>query len=87
MGNDSMAITNYVFMTTAVADEIIAGLDEKLSENDFAEYVMSREVLEVVRETMHELSELTKKLFETNQAFTDALEKVKQNRIEAEGGS
>lgn len=77
MGNDAMAITNYVFMTTAVADEIIEGLDEKLSETAFDEFVMSREVLVVVRETMHSMNELTKRFFEQNQAFVDALHKAK----------
>ncbi len=78
MGNDAMAITNYVFMTTAVADEIIDGFDEKLSETAFDEYVMSREVLVVVRETMHSMNELTKKFFEQNQAFVDALQKARE---------
>lgn len=74
MGKEStIAITNYVFVTTAVADEIIEGLDEKLSETAFDEYAMSREVLTVVRETMASMSMLTKKLFEENLAIMDAI--------------
>lgn len=78
MSNDSMAITNYVFMTSGVADAIVEGLDEKLSETVFEEYVMSREAVTAIRETMYATNQLMKKFFEQNQAFLDAMHKAKE---------
>lgn len=79
MGNDAMAITNFVFMTTGVADAIVEGLDEKLSETAFDEYIMSREVITAIRETLDTMTKLTKKLFEENQTIMDAIMKVKES--------